>query len=80
MIPVNGPIDLAEHDDRLLVSCGGHELDMPAFVEPAVRALTGPEATEGIRVEALESFLDRSSALVLVRRLVEEGFLRVRAS
>lgn len=76
--PVGGPIAVTERGERLLVSCNGHDLDMPLFLEPAVRAVTSPGAAEGVRVDALYRLLDSASVEVLVRRLVEEGVLRLR--
>ncbi|MBW3604004.1 MAG: cupin domain-containing protein [Actinobacteria bacterium] len=59
--------------DRLRVRRAGVELDMPAWVEPAVRALlTGP-----VRLGSLADDLDAGSRRVLARRLVREGMIVV---
>ena len=56
------------------VLLGDREVRMPAWVEPALRALAdAPELAVG----DLEPHLDPESRLVLVRRLVREGLLEV---
>lgn len=70
------PFRIAVTGDRLRLRRGGTELAMPAWVEPAVRALlTGP-----VRLEALPGGLDAGSTRVLVRRLVREGMVVVRSA
>lgn len=64
--------------DRLEVLLGDRRLRMPAWVEPAVAALATGERTTA-RDVAARCGLDLPSALVLVRRLVREGLLRVDA-
>ncbi len=71
---------ICEFDDsdpsRLRLLLGDRELVLPRAVEPAVRRLT-----EGspMAVSALADLLDGPSRLVLVRRLVLEGVVEVRA-
>jgi ribosomal protein L16 Arg81 hydroxylase len=66
------PAELEEDGDRLLVRLTGRTLRMPLGVRPAVEVLLDPA---GVVVADLP--LDEESALVLVRRLVREGLLRV---
>lgn len=62
--------------DRLRVRRAGVELDMPAWVEPAVRALlTGP-----VRLGSLADDLDTESRRVLANRLVREGMIVVESA
>jgi hypothetical protein len=56
------------------VLLGDRELIMPAWLEPALRAILGHDR---LRVSELAPFLDRSGRLVLVRRLIVEGLLEV---
>ncbi|HSJ44970.1 MAG TPA: cupin domain-containing protein [Euzebyales bacterium] len=68
------PFRITVTGDRLRVRRGATELEMPAWVEPAVRAvLTAP-----VRLDALPGGLDPDSARVLVGRLVREGMVVVR--
>lgn len=60
--------------DRLRLELGDRRLDLPGQLEPAIGVLTGGAP---VRVGALASHLDGPSRLVLVRRLVREGLLRV---
>lgn len=66
--------ELRADGDRLVVLLGDRLLRMPAWVEPAVARLASAEA---VRVGDLP--IDEQSRLVLVRRLVREGLLEVRA-
>jgi hypothetical protein len=68
------PFRLTVTGDRLRVRRGATELEMPAWVEPAVRALL----TAQVRLGALPGGLDPDSARVLVRRLVREGMVVLR--
>lgn len=68
------PFRIAVVDGRLRVRRGSTELAMPAWTEPAVRALL----TAPVRLDALPGGLDAESARVLVRRLVREGMVVVR--
>ena len=59
--------------ERLLVRRAGTALDMPAWVEPAVRALLG----NPVRLGGLPGGLGARSRAVLVRRLIREGMVVV---
>ena len=60
--------------DRLELSVGARRIDLPAPVEPAVsRLLSGAV----LSAAGLGDLLDQDSRLVLVRRLVREGLLRI---
>jgi uncharacterized RmlC-like cupin family protein len=63
---------LSRAGDRLAVVLGDRRLSMPAWVEPAVRAMLDRGT---FRVGELAEHLDQRSRLVLVRRLVREGLL-----
>jgi lysine-specific demethylase/histidyl-hydroxylase NO66 len=65
-------VELDEVGDRLILRMADRTLRMPLGVEPAVQELLHPD---GVTVSDLP--LDEESALVLVRRLVREGLLRV---
>jgi bifunctional lysine-specific demethylase and histidyl-hydroxylase NO66 len=67
--------DLAELDGRLLLSFEGRELVFPGQARAAVEALA--EAEEPLRPADLPGDLDDEGRLVVVRRLVREGFLRI---
>jgi hypothetical protein len=60
--------------DTVKVLLVDRELEMPAFVAPAMETVR--DAAE-LRVRDLHGYLDPESALVLVRRLVREGLLEV---
>ena len=66
--------ELAERDGRLFVYLGDRELRMPARAVPAMRFVAQRAA---FTVGDLSPFLDGSSRLVLVRRLIREGLLTV---
>lgn len=60
--------------ERLVISLGDRRLDLPVALEPALdRVLDGAP----LRVGELADMLDQDSRLVLVRRLVREGLLRI---
>jgi bifunctional lysine-specific demethylase and histidyl-hydroxylase NO66 len=61
-------------DGRLRLELGDRTLDLPGRLEPAVRLLVGGTP---VQVGALAGHLDGPSRLVLVRRLVREGLLRI---
>ena len=67
--------ELAEAGGRLLLSFEGRELIFPDQARAAVEALA--EAEEPLRPADLPGDLDDEGRLVLVRRLVREGFLRI---
>jgi lysine-specific demethylase/histidyl-hydroxylase NO66 len=64
--------ELAERGGRLFVYLGDRELRMPARAVPAMRFVAQRAA---FTVGDLSPFLDGSSRLVLVRRLIREGLL-----
>jgi hypothetical protein len=66
---------LASDGDRLRVLLGDRELRVPARLEPALTWLCEHDE---LRPADLSPWLDEQSSLVLVRRLVREGLLRVR--
>jgi lysine-specific demethylase/histidyl-hydroxylase NO66 len=66
--------ELAERDGGLFVYLGDRELRMPARAVPAMRFVARRAA---FTVGDLSPFLDGSSRLVLVRRLIREGLLTV---
>jgi hypothetical protein len=66
--------DLRQRGDRLLVLLGDRRLEMPAWLEPAMRRVA---ASDVVRPADLADDLpDPGSRLVLARRLVREGLLR----
>lgn len=67
--------DLDEDDGALVLCFEGKELRFPAHAEPELRACF--EAEEPFRPADLPGGLDADGRLVLARRLVREGFLRV---
>lgn len=68
------PFVVAVTGDRLRVRRGGTELEMPAWVEPAVRAMLSAP----VRLGDLPGPLDASSRRVLARRLLREGMVVAR--
>jgi ribosomal protein L16 Arg81 hydroxylase len=64
--------ELAERNGWLLVYLGDRALRMPLRAGPAMRFVGD---REGFTVGELAQFLDESSRLVLVRRLIREGLL-----
>ncbi len=65
--------------DRLVVLLGDRRLEMPAWVERAVRQIAELDEDGELMVRDLAPALpDRSSRAVLVRRLIREGLLTVR--
>jgi bifunctional lysine-specific demethylase and histidyl-hydroxylase NO66 len=65
---------LREEGDRLLVLLGDRELRMPMRLMPVLELVRDRGA---FRVAELEPWLDAGSRLVVVRRLVREGLLRI---
>lgn len=62
-------------DEEISVLLGDRELRMPAWVEPAIRYISG---TQVFSVHELSPHMeDEESRQVLVRRLVREGFLEI---
>ena len=63
--------------DRVVLLLGDRTMSLPAYVAPAVkRLLAVPDGTAFAPAD-LSDLLDPTSRLVLVRRLVREGLLRV---
>jgi cupin superfamily protein len=61
--------------ERLVVLLGDRRLEMPAWLEPAMRRIAG--AANGFRLGDLADLVnDRESRVVLASRLVREGLLR----
>ena len=65
---------LRQEADRLLVLLGDRELRMPLRLTPALELVRDRGS---FRVAELEPWLDAESRLVVVRRLVREGLLRI---
>ena len=65
---------LASAGDEMSVLLGDRELKMPAWLEPALRAIMEQDR---LMVSDLAPYLDRSGRLVLVRRMIVEGLLEV---
>jgi len=68
------PTVIADFDGRAL-SFEGKRVAFPEHAHDEVEALV--TATEPVRLSALPGRLDESGRLVLARRLVREGFLRI---
>src|ERR687895_688648 len=66
--------ELEEEDDAIVLVFEGKEIRFPSKAAPAVRAAYG--AAHPFRAADLPGPLDMAGRLVLVRRLVREGFLR----
>jgi hypothetical protein len=67
--------DLVERDGSVSLAFEGRELTFPAHVREELVALVG--AHEPVTAAELPGSLDDHGRLVLVRRLVREGFLRI---
>jgi len=71
--------EIALRGDRLVVLLGDRRLEMPAWVERAMRLLADLDEDGELVVRALDVGLsDPASRSVLVRRLVREGLLTIR--
>jgi bifunctional lysine-specific demethylase and histidyl-hydroxylase NO66 len=71
--------EIATRGDRLVVLLGDRRLEMPAWVEGAMRLLADLDEDGELVARALEAPLpDPASRAVLVRRLVREGLLTIR--
>jgi hypothetical protein len=68
--------DLRSSGDRLVLAFEGKEIAFPAHVESEVRFVAAAE--EPFSPAELPGDLDDEGRLVLMRRLVREGFLRIR--
>ena len=67
--------DLEETDGAVTLVFEGKEIGFPAHAEPELRACF--EAEDPFCASGLPGELDADGRLVLARRLVREGFLRV---
>lgn len=67
---------LSVDEDAARLAFEGRELSLPAFVAADLMHIL--ETDEAFRAEDLPGSLDDSGRLVLVRRLVREGLLRIR--
>jgi hypothetical protein len=71
--------EVATTPDRLVVLLGDRRLEMPTWVEPAIRQIARLDAEGELIVRDLALHLpDPASRAVLVRRLVREGLLTIR--
>jgi hypothetical protein len=71
--------ELVVADDRLVALLGDRRLEMPAWLEPAMRTIAELEARSSLAVGDLASELGPEAArAVLVRRLIREGLLTAR--
>jgi hypothetical protein len=68
--------DLSDVEDELRLSFEGRELALPVFLRAELEFLLA--ADEPFRPSDLPGRLDDAGRLVLVRRLVREGLLRIR--
>jgi hypothetical protein len=67
--------ELRLRGDRLVVLLGDRRLEMPSWLEAAMRRIAG---SDGVRpAELADEIPDPRSRLVLTRRLVREGLLRL---
>jgi hypothetical protein len=67
--------ELRTRGERVVVLLGDRRLEMPAWVDPAMRRIAG--ADDAFRLGDLGDLVnDRESRAVLARRLVREGLLR----
>jgi bifunctional lysine-specific demethylase and histidyl-hydroxylase NO66 len=71
--------ELALRTDRLVVLLGDRRLEMPAWVERAMRRVADLDEDGELTVRDLvPSLPDPASRAVLVRRLIREGLLAIR--
>jgi lysine-specific demethylase/histidyl-hydroxylase NO66 len=69
--------EVLRRDGRLIVLLGDRRLEMPAWLEPALRRIA---VVERLHVADLaDDIVDRESRTVLIRRLVREGLLQLPA-
>jgi hypothetical protein len=72
---------LSVRPDRLVVLLGDRRLEMPAWVEQAMRQIARLDGEDELAVRDLALHLPHAgSRVVLVRRLVREGLLTIRGS
>jgi hypothetical protein len=65
---------LRPEGDRLVVLLGDRRLEMPGWLEPAMRRIA--EGTPLLVADLSDEIPDAASRAVLARRLVREGLLR----
>ena len=71
--------EVAPRTDRLVVLLGDRRLEMPAWMEGAMRHVADLDQEDGFSVGDLAPSLpDPASRAVLVRRLIREGLLTIR--
>ena len=71
--------EIATRSDRLVVLLGDRRLEMPAWVEPAMRRIADLDEDSELTVGELAPDLpDPAGRAVLVRRLIREGLLTIR--
>ena len=71
--------EMAPRTDRLVIMLGDRRLEMPAWVEDAMRRVADLDEDVELTVADLALHLpDPASRIVLVRRLIREGLLAVR--
>jgi hypothetical protein len=66
--------EVRTRDDRLVVLLGDRSLEMPGWLEPAMRRVA--HAPSFVLGDLADAISDRESRAVLARRLVREGLLR----
>ncbi len=71
--------ETATRSDHLVVLLGDRRLEMPAWVEPAMRRIADLDELSELTVgELAPDLLDPAGRAVLVRRLIREGLLTIR--
>jgi len=65
---------IATHDHQASIQFPGNAVTGPGWIEPALRFIA---ATDTFAVRSLPDVLSDNSKLVLVRRLIREGWLKV---
>jgi hypothetical protein len=72
-------VELSPHEERLVALLGDRRLEMPPWLEDAVRRIAELRDEDAIRVgELAPSLPEAESRRVLVRRLIREGLLTIR--
>jgi hypothetical protein len=72
-------VELSPHEDLLYVLLGDRRLEMPAWLEDAMRAIAEVDGAGALTVGDLAPALpDPESRRILVRRLIREGLLTIR--
>jgi pyridoxine/pyridoxamine 5'-phosphate oxidase len=68
---------LQDDDSRVTLLLADRQLRVPARLEAVIQHVAALEDEERFRPVDLAAWLDPQSRVVLTRRLVREGFLRV---